>query len=62
VGNQARGGRLAGRNANMAYRQVRRLSGRRAGLRAADAPAPRLPEAPKPSACIDRLPGPLELP
>jgi hypothetical protein len=42
----------------MAYGQVRRLSGRHTGFRAADAPpAPRLPYAPKPSACIDRLPG-----
>jgi len=44
VGNQARGGAAGRANANMAYRQVRRLSGRRAGLRAADAPAPRLPK------------------
>ena len=38
VGNQARGGAAGWAKANMAYGQVRRLSGRHTGLRAADAP------------------------
>ena len=57
VGNQARGGQLAGRKPtwptarSVAYRDVTPVFGPRTP------PAPRLPYAPKPSACIDRLPG-----